>query len=86
MSESVANLTKEAAVALAEAAYRAMHPDLLKTHFGQYVVVYNGELIDFDQDGTALYLRILQQCPDRFVLITPGQKEAEEVYVIYSPV
>ena len=68
-----------------EAAYRAMHAELLAQYAGKYVAIFRGQLVDFDEDGAALYLRIRKQYPDEFVLITPVQPEDREVYYVYSP-
>jgi hypothetical protein len=82
---AVENLEREIAMAREEAAYQAMHPELVQSYLGQHVAVYEGELVDHDQDGTALYLRVRKKYPGKFVLITPVEKQAEESYVVYSP-
>lgn len=68
-----------------ETAYQAMHKELLAQYAGKYVAIYHGQLVDFDEDGTALYLRMRKRYPDEFVLITPVQPEDREVYHVYSP-
>ncbi|NKQ34506.1 MAG: hypothetical protein HF973_02700 [Chloroflexi bacterium] len=68
-----------------EAAYRAMHTELLAQYAGKYVAIYHGQLVDSDEDGAALYLRVRKQYPDEFVLITPVQSEVREIYHVYSP-
>lgn len=76
---------REIAMAREEAAYRAMHQELLASYAGQYVAIYNGQLVDHDQDGTALYLRVRKQFPGEFVLIASVQPEPAETYEVYSP-
>jgi hypothetical protein len=68
-----------------EAAYRAMHAELLAQYAGRYVAIYQGQLVDYDENGAALYLRVRKQYPDEFVLITPVQSEDREIYHVYSP-
>jgi hypothetical protein len=68
-----------------EVAYQAMHAKLLTQYAGKYVAIYHGQLVDFDENGTDLYLRIRKQYPDEFVLITPVQPEKQEIYHVYSP-
>ncbi len=48
-------------------AYIAMHPMLKERHLGKYVAVYQGELIDHDEDPVALLSRIDEKYPDEFV-------------------
>jgi hypothetical protein len=67
------------------AAYIAMHPRLLKTHLGQHVAVYHGELIDHDTDYGALYERIVEKYLDEFVLLTTVKAEPIETIVVRSP-
>lgn len=38
--------------------YEAMHSELVQKYFGQWVAVHDGELVDHDEDATALYLRV----------------------------
>ncbi len=68
-----------------EAAYHALHQELCRTYFGQYVAIYGGKLVDHDEDATPLYFRVRQQYPDEFVLITPVTSEPKETYRIRSP-
>lgn len=68
-----------------EAAFKRLHPMLREQYFGQYVAIYQGELIDHDSDQVALFLRIQEKYPDEFVWIAPVGKEPEETYVLRSP-
>lgn len=76
---------KQKAMSREEAAYQAMYEDLYTQYAGQYVAIYQGELVDHDEDGSQLYQRIRQQYPGQFVLITPVESTAEEKYQILSP-
>ena len=75
----------EIAIEREEAAYQAMHHELYRTHAGQHVAIYGGQLVDHDTDGTALYKRVRHKYKDKFVLITPVEETAQEVYVVRSP-
>ena len=50
-------------------AFRVMHEELFARIPGQYVAVYQGQLVDHDTDLAALYLRIQKKYPDVLVLI-----------------
>lgn len=39
------------------AAFEGMYPHLRQTHFGQYVAIHNGQLVDSDPDFESLFLR-----------------------------
>lgn len=51
------------------AAYQTMHPELMAQYAGQYVAVYQGQLIDHDQNEMALLRRLDDQYPDEVVLM-----------------
>lgn len=73
------------AMAYEEAAFHAMHQELRQTYSGQHVAIYGGKLVDYDKDATALYLRVREQYPTEFVLMTPIHPEPEETYMLRSP-
>lgn len=50
------------------AAYKALHPELIKSYLGQYVAITKGQLVDSDPDPVALLERIRQNFPDQVVL------------------
>jgi biotin synthase-related radical SAM superfamily protein len=58
-----------------KAAFLKMHVMLRQQYAGQHVAIYNGELIDHDEDGIALSQRIYARFPDKFVWITPIQEK-----------
>ena len=68
-----------------EMAYRRLHSSLLDAYAGQYVAIYDEQLIDYDADELVLYLRIRKQFGDEFVLMTQVEDEAEAVYTFRSP-
>lgn len=86
-SASETDIAAERALAMKreEAAYQAMHAELWRKYPQQHVAIYQGELVDHDEDAAALYLRMRQQYPGEFVLMTPVGPKAEEEYRILSP-
>jgi hypothetical protein len=60
---------EEAAMAQEEAAYRAMHAELMAQYAGKYVAIHQGRLIDQDRDELALLRRLDAQYPDDVVLM-----------------
>jgi predicted transcriptional regulator len=66
-------------------AYIAMHNALKAQYLGKYVAIYGGELIDWDDDELALYLRIDAQYPDDFVWLTKVEEEPISTLVFRSP-
>jgi hypothetical protein len=66
-------------------AFIAMHPSLKKTHFGKHVAIYQGRLIDSDDDYNALTRRIDARYPDRFVWISTVEDEPIKTLVFRSP-
>jgi hypothetical protein len=58
-----------AAMAQEEAAYHTIHAELMAHHAGEYVAIYQGELIDHDQNEMALLHRLEAGYPDEVVLM-----------------
>lgn len=54
-----------------EAAFQRLHPQLKQTLKGMYVAIYDGQLVDYDADQVALYLRVKAQYDQTFVWIAP---------------
>jgi hypothetical protein len=52
-----------------EAAYELLHPELMAYYAGEFVAVYQGQLIDHDQDETALLRRLDAHYPNEVVLM-----------------
>lgn len=68
-SSLTVSAAEEQAMIREEAAYEAMHPELMAQYAGEYVAIYQGQLIDHDQDETALLRRLDAQYPDDVVLM-----------------
>ena len=66
-------------------AYKAMHPELVKKYLGQYVAIYQGQLVDHDADPVALHRRITAQFPHKTVLSRLVHEEAESILHMRSP-
>ena len=67
ISSTQPTLTDEewnARLKLEEAAFIAMHPQLLEKYEGKYVAIYGGQLIDVDDDYAELYDRVLDKYRD----------------------
>jgi hypothetical protein len=67
------------------AVFQQLHHQLLEKYPGQYVAIYQSQLIDHDSDQLALYLRVRQEHPDEPVLIKEVTLSPEEVYTFRSP-
>ena len=61
-------------------AFRRLHAALLERYSGEYVAIYEGELVGHDVNQAALVARIDKKYPDSFVLIRPVKQEPEIVY------
>jgi uncharacterized iron-regulated protein len=59
----VATMTQE------EAAYQAMHAELVCSHLGDYVAIYQGQLVDHDADELHLLRRLDTAYPNKVVLM-----------------
>jgi methionyl-tRNA formyltransferase len=66
-------------------AYLALHPKLKEQHLGKFVAIYQGELIDWDNDAATLARRIRAKYPDNFVWMTQVQQEPMRTIVVRSP-
>ena len=67
------------------AAFRRLHPTLLRDYPGQYVAVHGEVVVDHDPDQVALFLRAKERFPTDFVWIAPVGESPEESYRVYSP-
>ncbi len=68
-----------------ETAYQAMHPELLAHYAYQFVAIFQGKLVDHDQDVVALSQRINENFPDETVLITDVLPEVAPEIMVRSP-
>lgn len=86
------SLSPESTVEMDEAverernAYLALHPFLKKNFLGKHVAIYQGQLIDSDQDYDALYARINAKYPNVFVWLDTVSEEPIEIISFRSPV
>jgi hypothetical protein len=76
---------EDAAVEREMHAYIALHPMLKEKYLGQHVAIYNGQLIDVDEDYGALYQRTDAHYPDEFVWLATVEEEAMPTLVFRSP-
>jgi predicted transcriptional regulator len=58
-------------------AYTALHADLRHTHFGRWVAIHNGELVDCDDEPSELERRIRSRFGPTAVLITEVRETPE---------
>ncbi|MDL1898106.1 type II toxin-antitoxin system prevent-host-death family antitoxin [Anaerolineae bacterium CFX7] len=56
-------------------AFEKLKPQLLESHFGQYVAVHAGQVVDADVSDTELAQRVLPRFPNQAVYIQLVQKE-----------
>jgi predicted transcriptional regulator len=68
-----------------EAAFRAMHEELLLKHRNQYVAIYQGKVIDHDEDFVEIIGRIDEAYPDDIVFISNVSAEPERTLRFRSP-
>ncbi len=67
------------------AAFERMHEQLKQTHLGLHVAVHGGEVVDQDEDVTALLERIEQAYPNEVVMIDEVRDRLPPDIVIRSP-
>ena len=67
------------------AAYIQLHPQLKQSHWGRYVAVYQGQLIDDDADFGTLVERVRSKLPTQIVLMTQVGDEPIRTFVRRSP-
>ena len=68
-----------------ERAYQDMLPMLREKYLGEFVAVYQGELVDHDEDELTLFGRIDKKYPDDIVLMTKVLAGPRPVLRIRSP-
>lgn len=66
-------------------AYIVMHPFLRANFLGKHVAIYQGQLVDYDDDFGALYERIDAKYPDVFVWLDTVSEEPIETISLRSP-
>ncbi len=71
-------------LALEQEHYVSMHNGLKEQYYGQHVAIYNGELVDHDDDLGALVHRVRERFGHAPVLITQVEEDAMPVYTTHS--
>jgi hypothetical protein len=66
-------------------AYRILHPELVKQLLGRYVAIYQGQVVDHDQDENTLLQRRRRNYPGKVVLIRRVEAEADQESALRSP-
>jgi len=61
--------------------FRAQHEQLKKQYLGEFVGLYNGNVLDHDPDGGTLYNRLRQQYGDLPILIVEVTQMPEQEFV-----
>lgn len=65
--------------------FQAQHADLLGSYFGEYVAMYNGQLVDHDADFEALHTRIRHKYGNQPVLLRRVEQQPTRELVFRSP-
>jgi hypothetical protein len=73
------------AIAREMAAYERMHPDLIRSHRGKWVAIFDGKLIDSDDDVGRLHGRVRSAYASAPVLITPVEDTPITTLHLRSP-
>jgi hypothetical protein len=60
-----------------QAAFAALHGQLVLTHFGQFVAIHAGKLIDADVNQRELYIRVHRNNPDTVIGIFPVRESSQ---------
>lgn len=68
-----------------QAAYLAMHSLLLEQYEGKFVAIFQGQVVDHDQDELALVRRINRDYPEEVVMVKQVTEEPDRVLHFRSP-
>lgn len=66
-------------------AFHKMHAMLAEQHLGQYVAIFQGQLVDYDSDFQSLHTRIRQRYAREPVLLRRVETRPERELVFRSP-
>lgn len=69
LAEAEMTTTGQEAMAQEESAYQSMLSELVAHYDGQYVAIFQGQLIDHDADELALLRRLDAHYPDEIILM-----------------
>ena len=72
-------------LSLETACYEAMHAQLLTQYAGEYVAIFNGELVDHDTDELALLSRLNADYPNEVVLMKRVLPSPMREFFVRSP-
>ena len=78
-------MSEKVTVTISVEAYKQMHSQLVQTYIGQFVAIYEGEIVDHDADKEALFLRVKDNFPDQIVLQRQVLAEPEPILRFRSP-
>ncbi len=65
--------------------FRTQHPHLLAAYRGQFVGMRDGQVLDHDADGGALYTRLRRQYGDTPILIVEVADSPEQEFTVRNP-
>jgi hypothetical protein len=68
------------------AVFTQLHPTLKETHFGQFVAIHEGNLVDSDADFETLFLRVQARYGDLAILMRQVSDSPEKVIYFRSVV
>jgi hypothetical protein len=66
-------------------AYVKLHPELMRTHYGLWVAIHEGAVVDQDQDHVTLYRRVRQRYGRVPVLVCEVTAEPIEEIRLRTP-
>jgi argonaute-like protein implicated in RNA metabolism and viral defense len=66
-------------------AFHRLRPELLTLYAGQYVAIYQGKVIDHDNDKLALVARIDEKYPSQVILVKLVTSEPDKIIYARSP-
>jgi len=66
-------------------AYEKMHADLVRTHFGKWVAIHEGALVDVDDELAPLHRRVRARYGDEAVLLTQVEREPIKTLRLQTP-
>lgn len=65
--------------------FRTQHAQLKKAYLGQFIGLYNGEVLDHDEDGGQLYYRLYEKYGNLPILIVEVTESPEQEFTIRTP-
>ncbi len=66
-------------------AYHQLHTALVATHLGEFVAIFQGQVVDHDEDPVALHQRVKTNFPEKIVLSRKVTVEPEPIVHMRSP-